>query len=340
VSATRNRMVDRYLDDLRAALRELPKRQRDELVAEIQAHLDGTLPPGASDAEVLTALDRLGDPGQIAQAERERLGLLAPSPGWLEWLAIPLLLVGGVVLPVLGWIVGVVFLWLSRCWSGRDKLNATFLLPGGLLPAVYLLLTPTNTQMCESGSGVNAAGHPFTTSHCTGGLSTWENAGLILLELVLIIIPIWTTIRLLRRLPERDRPGPNLSGAGRGVIAALILGAILGGAAVWYYRSTNSAGHTAAVEALTGVATTSGDGSHFSFHRQSGDDPLGVMQNGPASFATATVLAYDDCHTGQCVSNGKTCLHPGADQPVEIGVIGAEAPSGETVFPALWVRCL
>ena len=58
MSATRNPLVDRYLSDLRAALSDLPRRQRDELVAEIEAHIGEALAPGASDAEVLTLLDR------------------------------------------------------------------------------------------------------------------------------------------------------------------------------------------------------------------------------------------------------------------------------------------
>lgn len=203
MSATRNRLVDSYLSDLRAALRDLPRKQREELVADVSSHLEATIPLGASDAEVLTALDRFGDPEQIAEAERERLGMEGPRAGWLEWLAIPLLLIGGVVIPVLGWIVGVVFLWLSQCWSWRDKLLATLLLPGGLLPAVYLVLAASSTEVCSSVSVTDANGS-HTVMHCTGGRSTAAQIALIAFWAFLVVAPIFTAVRLGRRLPRRS----------------------------------------------------------------------------------------------------------------------------------------
>lgn len=204
MSATRNRLVDSYLSDLRAALRDLPRKQREELAADVSSHLEATIPLGATDAEVLTALDRFGDPEQIADAERERLGMEGLRAGWLEWLAIPLLLVGGVVIPVIGWIVGTVFLWLSRCWTLRDKLIGTLLVPGGLLAAILLPTLSVSTETCISGSGVDSSGHPFTTQHCTGGPSTAVQFGGIALEAFLIIAPIATAIYLGRRLPRRS----------------------------------------------------------------------------------------------------------------------------------------
>lgn len=47
--------------------------------------------------------------------------------------ALVLLLIGGIVVPVLGWIVGVILLWTSRRWEAWEKLIGTFVLPGGLL---------------------------------------------------------------------------------------------------------------------------------------------------------------------------------------------------------------
>ncbi|HEV8154328.1 MAG TPA: hypothetical protein VGP67_02265 [Gaiellales bacterium] len=240
MTATRNQLVDRYLADLHDALRDLPRRQRDELVGEIEAHIDEALPSGASDAEVRTLLDRLGEPEQIADAERERLGIDAPSVGWLERLTIPLLLIGGVVIPVVGWIVGLVFLWLSRCWSTRDKLIGTLVVPGGLLPAAYLALSPTSTEECVSGTGIDAAGRHFTTHHCTGGLSTSAQIGLILLEVFLVVAPIYTAIRLARHLPARERRGErgHTAFSRRQALAIFLVGLTVGGVAVWLYLST------------------------------------------------------------------------------------------------------
>jgi len=204
MSATRNRLVDGYLDDLRNSLRDLPRKQREELVAEVSSHLEATIPMGAGEAEVLTALDRFGDPEQIAEAERERLGLGLPVPGWREWLAIPLLLVGGVVLPVAGWLIGVVLLWLSKCWSARDKLIATLVVPGGLLPAIYLALSGVTTEVCRTRSVTSAQGARTTVSQvCTGGMSTGGRVAAIAFELFLILAPIATAVYLGRRLQRR-----------------------------------------------------------------------------------------------------------------------------------------
>jgi len=240
VTVTQNHLVDKYLADLRDALRDMPRRQRDELVGEIRAHIDEALPSGSSDADVRTLLDRLGEPEQIADAERERLGIDAPAVGWLERLTIPLLLIGGVVIPVVGWIVGLVFLWLSRCWSSRDKLIGTLVVPGGLLPAAYLALSPTSTETCVSGTGVDSTGRHFTTHHCSGGPSTGAQIGLILLEVFLVVAPIYTAIRLARHLPATERGAPRGPRAfsRRQALAVFLVGLTVGGAAVWLYLST------------------------------------------------------------------------------------------------------
>jgi hypothetical protein len=200
MSATRNRLVDQYLAELRAALRDMPRKQREELIADVSSHLEATIPLGAADADVLNALDRFGDPEQIAEAERERLGLDEPRAGWLEWLAIPLLLVGGVVVPVLGWILGAVFLWLSRCWTLRDKLVGTLIVPGGLLPALYFVLAAGSVETCTSVTNTQGA---TVTQHCTGGHSTVGQVALIVAWAVLALAPIATAIYLGRRLPRR-----------------------------------------------------------------------------------------------------------------------------------------
>jgi hypothetical protein len=206
MSATRNRLVDAYLDDLRDSLRDLPRKQREELIAEVSSHLEATIPLGASQADVLTALDRFGDPERIADAERERLGLALPAPGWREWLAIPLLLVGGVVLPVLGWLIGVLLLWLSRCWSARDKLIATLVVPGGLLPAIYLALFDVSGEVCRTRTLHTQSGQTTVSQVCTGGMSTSSRIAVIALELFLIVAPIATAVYLGRRLQTRRSP--------------------------------------------------------------------------------------------------------------------------------------
>jgi hypothetical protein len=196
VTTTANPLVDRYLRDLRGALRGMPGRQRDELVAEISGHIGETLLPGASDAEVQAALERIGSPAEIAGAERERLGIAGYPVGWREWLAIVLILIGGVALPVLGWLIGLAFLWTSRAWTSRDKWLATLLVPGGLLPAVVLLLTPAAGESCTTGSRTDASGHLHSVTSCSGATSTELRMAAIVLFILLVVTPVITSVRL------------------------------------------------------------------------------------------------------------------------------------------------
>ena len=203
----RQRAVRQYLDDLRRATRDLPSARQRELLAEIEEHLAETAPLGASETQVREALDRLGDPRQIAEAEHERPRSAKPAPGWLEWLTIPLLLVGGsallglgtvigapgrIALPGIGWLAGVLLLWLSKIWTVRDKLLGTMVLPGGLLPAAYLTLTSVSVETCTPGAqGIQ---------HCTGGISTPARIALITLWVVLLAAPLATGFHLGRQL--------------------------------------------------------------------------------------------------------------------------------------------
>lgn len=202
-----HRAVREYLDDLRNATRDLPAQRRRELLTEIEGHLAETAPPGASQSEVRDALDRLGDPRQIADEERGRRESRETQAGWVEWLAIPTLLLGAIAffvvgsligapgeiaLAVVGWLAGVVLLWLSRIWTVQDKLLATLAVPGGLLPAAYLALAGVSVESCTAGA--NGA------QVCTGGISTAQRVALITLWVVLLLAPIGTTFRLTQRL--------------------------------------------------------------------------------------------------------------------------------------------
>jgi len=119
-------LILRYLQDLEAQLQDLPANRRQELLDEVAEHIAAAragLEP-ETEAGVRTVLERLGDPAEIAAEARERFGI--PPPGrraatpWLEVIAIVLL-----VIPFLGWVLGVLLVWLSRIWSTRDKLVGT-----------------------------------------------------------------------------------------------------------------------------------------------------------------------------------------------------------------------
>jgi uncharacterized membrane protein len=191
---TSDRLIRDYLDELRAGTRDLPKRRREDLLGEIEAHIAEALPPGASEAETRKVLDRLGDPAQIAAEERGRLGIAPARAGALEWIAVVLLLIGGVVVPVVGWIAGVVLLWTSSVWSLRDKLIGTFVVPGGLLPALYFTVAPVSVRslQCEP------IGRQGSLCVDTGQTVAWRVFGLALV-VVLTVAPIVTAIYLGRR---------------------------------------------------------------------------------------------------------------------------------------------
>lgn len=133
---TRQRAVDDYLRRLERSMHDLPSARRDEIVGQIREHIADALaemPVDATGADVDNVLGSLGDPDDIATEARERFGIVSPRPRWTDTAAVVLLPIGGLVLPVVGWVVGVAFLWMSAVWTTRDKVIGTLIVPGGLL---------------------------------------------------------------------------------------------------------------------------------------------------------------------------------------------------------------
>jgi hypothetical protein len=178
-----------YLKELRRRARDLPRSRREDLVADIEAHLAETVPSGMAHAEARSAIDRLGAPDEIVVAE---LGAnpLPRRRGTLEWSTIILLLAGGVAIPVIGWLAGVVLLWISRTWTLRDKLWGTLVVPGGLLPAVWLWFLPVDITSCVGAAGQNV---------CVGGTTTAQQSINIAFFAVVLVLPVCTAVYLARR---------------------------------------------------------------------------------------------------------------------------------------------
>jgi hypothetical protein len=150
-------LVADYLRRLDAAAAGLPADRRSELVEGIREHLDSALEgtDQSDDAQIRAVLDRLGSPEEIVAAATD--GEPPPSPqqprsgpGALEIIAVILLPIGGIILPILGWFVGLALLWASGKWTVRDKLIGTFIWPGGYLIPLVLLMTPA--EPCGPGS--------------------------------------------------------------------------------------------------------------------------------------------------------------------------------------------
>lgn len=148
-------LVRAYLARLEAEARRLPAARRTELIEEIRGHIELALDEAGSrdEAAVRTALDRLGSPEAIVDAEAgaassadpERSGgtsAAAQRWGAVEVAAALLLTIGLILLPVIGPLVGLGLVWLSSFWTTREKIVVTvvvlvlLLVPALMLPAV------------------------------------------------------------------------------------------------------------------------------------------------------------------------------------------------------------
>ncbi len=193
--------AERYLKELDHALSELPRARRLEIVDEIRSHIEEAT-RDASDAGVHTVLDELGDPETIAADALDRFDV-APKPkaGTLEGVTIAALLLGSLIIPGLGWLLGVVLLWVSRAWTTRDKLIGTLVLPGGLaLPLYLLVFVPFGVTSCQSaGAEFNRRGEPVgQVMSCSTAPLTSEWWGVALM-VIIALLPIATAIYLGRR---------------------------------------------------------------------------------------------------------------------------------------------
>ena len=248
MSTDDDQLVEDYLRELHIAAQGLPADRRDELIEEITAHIAEARQSDGSPMAVRNILDRLGNPADIVRAAADTppgspawsgapgsgaghpAGQPAAQPGRagaLELATVLFLLLGGIVIPVLGWFIGVVLLWVSPRWTAKDKLLGTLVWPGGLLAPTLLAvagaaagLLATSVTTCTS---VDPVAAPVSSSqetvvqvatHCTasGGIGLPPRL-VITLGLILLILavagPIWTASRLLRR--ARQSPAEPVS---------------------------------------------------------------------------------------------------------------------------------
>ena len=171
-------VVADYLARLDRAAQVLSPDRRTELVEEIRDHITQARASGdaGDEAAVRTLLDRLGDPDEIVAAAREGDPVVPPVPqAWptrrpsigLEICSVLLLTVGSII-PLLGWLIGVVLLWSSRRWTVVEKLLATLIVPGGPL-AIALLAVAVPGQVCSSSSLTQSDGSVVDgATTCTG----------------------------------------------------------------------------------------------------------------------------------------------------------------------------
>lgn len=195
-SGARHPLVDRYLRRLEIELRELAPPQREETIAELRARIGERLADVAvTDADVREVIQSLGSPDEVASAAHRRYGIVPTTGGGFETAAVVLLLIGGLVLPLVGWVAGVVMLWVSRVWTTRDKLIGTLVVPGGLALPIFsaALVVSIGGRACTTMQGPGGT----IVERCdptTGGTAI----GAVILVL-LVAAPIWTTIYLTKR---------------------------------------------------------------------------------------------------------------------------------------------
>jgi uncharacterized membrane protein len=204
MSTSADALVEEYLDRLERELADFPSARRRELVQEISEHIAEAragLEP-ETEADVRNLLDRMGDPADIAAEARGPAPETVPTTaavergsGALDVAALILLLLGGVVIPVIGWLVGVVLLWISSAWTARQKLLGTLVVPGGLALPVGLLVFATSESTCYQQPIPGARDRML----CTSGGSSGEIVGSIVVAL-LAAASIATIVYLGRRM--------------------------------------------------------------------------------------------------------------------------------------------
>jgi hypothetical protein len=213
-NSTADRLVDDYLTRLAGASQALPPDRRTELLAQIRGHIAAALSGGkdADEAAVRTMLDRLGDPADIVAAAVENdppepptvPGTQGRRPGISLEVGAVVMLTAGSLVPVIGWVVGVILLWSSGVWRRSEKLLGTLIVPGG--PGLALLIgTLPAGQSCSSTSSSTISGQVATTGEVCTGFALPPALGIALM-LVVLMAPIVVAIVLISRARARTAP--------------------------------------------------------------------------------------------------------------------------------------
>ena len=144
-------VVRDYLAELDRELAGVPGEVRQGIVAGIAEELEG-LDAAAARLRIST----LGDPAFIAAEARAGVAPRSTGPKstnvavapprvseqrWYVVVTAALLYVGGLVVPLAGWVVGIMMLWASPLWTRREKLIATIVPPavGVLLFGIFAI---------------------------------------------------------------------------------------------------------------------------------------------------------------------------------------------------------
>jgi uncharacterized membrane protein len=184
-------VVRTYLAQLDASLAGIPRDVALDIRSEIEEELTGL------DASTASArIEELGDPAFIAAEAREAAGAeplpvmvdqappsLTSSRGFVITAAL-LVAIGGFVVPFVGWVVGIVMMWMSGVWRPWEKLVAT--LAGPVILGVSFLVTMVFGLTGSGSDGGSETSNPLVPSP----LLSWH-AAILLLPLTSVVIGIW-----------------------------------------------------------------------------------------------------------------------------------------------------
>lgn len=197
--------VGAYLETLDSLLRDLPRARRLEIVEEIREHINEALAApdlAAGEAAVRNVLERLGEPGEIADEARQRFDVPAQKVPGRDWAIAPLLAVGFFAVPFIGWFAGVALLWISKSFRVSEKILGTTVLPFGVAFPLILggFVTSSSSQSCMD----LPDGSEVCEAEVVSGFSLSPVAGWVV-GIVLVLAPLAVAVYLHLRLVRLRR---------------------------------------------------------------------------------------------------------------------------------------
>lgn len=158
-------LVRDYLRRLDRATKALPPDERRDVREGIRGHLVDALAGASGEADIRNVLEALGEPEEIVPQSA-----LPPvrRRGALEIAAVILLAVGSFMLPIVGWFIGVVLLWVSTAWTTGQKVLGTLIWPGGLAAPLLLAVVPLRAATCATEGTMTVCEEAGAFSHVVG----------------------------------------------------------------------------------------------------------------------------------------------------------------------------
>ena len=162
--ANQPQVVRSYLGQLEAALDGVPAQARRAILYGAAEELAG-LDAGAAAARI----EQLGDPVFIAAEARAEAGVGSDATAssatenvlrrgdarWYIVLSSLLVAIGGVAVPLIGWVFGLAMVWVSKSWQLWEKWVATLTPPLAIAISVLLMGLLRGASGGEDSDGVN-----------------------------------------------------------------------------------------------------------------------------------------------------------------------------------------